>query len=202
MKCKCKEGEYYYEDICQECPSGTFIYKEEKTCVSECPLGYIVNVLSNECEVKPPPEPEDPPTPPEPEKPKEDYTEFVEDIKQNVVDLSKNQTLVQNSNTSALIYKDSDKDNASQISKDNNLSTIDLGECSNTLRTIYNLLISEDLIILKIDKNRTDSLTNEVAISLGVPFLICLVFASMRLIAFKYKNKTLYTLLGLLNSLI
>ena len=75
LKCKCKEGEYYYEDICQECPSGTFIYKEEKTCVSECPLGYIVNVLSNECEVKPPPEPEDPPTPPEPEKPKEDYTE-------------------------------------------------------------------------------------------------------------------------------
>ena len=40
------------------------------------------------------------------------------------------------------------------------------------------------------------------AISLGVPFVICVVFASMRLIAFKYKNKTLYTLLGLLNSLI
>ena len=40
------------------------------------------------------------------------------------------------------------------------------------------------------------------AISLGVPFVICAVFTSMCLIAFKYKNKTLYTLLGLLNSLI
>ena len=67
LKCKCKEGEYYYEQICQTCPSGTYIYKEENTCVSECPQGYIVNTVSNECDIKP----------------KENFTEFLDDIQQN-----------------------------------------------------------------------------------------------------------------------
>ena len=67
MKCKCKEGEYYYEHICQRYPSGTYIYKKENTCVSECPQGYIVNTVSNECDIKP----------------KENFTEFLDDIQQN-----------------------------------------------------------------------------------------------------------------------
>lgn len=55
-----KEGEYYYEQICQKCPSGTYIYKEGNTCVSECPQGYIGNTISNECDVKPPEKPIEP----------------------------------------------------------------------------------------------------------------------------------------------
>lgn len=78
LTCKYNEDIEEDEHICQRCPSGTYIYKEENTCVSECPQGYIVNTVSNECDVKP----------------KENFTEFLDDIQQNVVDLSKNQGLL------------------------------------------------------------------------------------------------------------
>ena len=67
----------------------------------------------------------------------------------NIINGEKKDVIIQNKD---ILYQITSTENQkNQKNKNNNVSTIDLGECENTLKRIYNISDSKPLIILKID---------------------------------------------------
>ena len=59
-----------------------------------------------------------------------EYDEFLNDIIDSIIDHSNNQSIISNDNSTAQIYKESEKSLADLSASNNSLSTILLGECS------------------------------------------------------------------------
>jgi hypothetical protein len=81
----------------------------------------------------------------------ENYIEngLMNSLLSNVIDGEKKDVVIQNGN---ILYQITSTENQkNQKNKNINISTIDLGECENTLKGIYNISDSKPLIILKID---------------------------------------------------
>ena len=91
-----------------------------------------------------------------------EYDDFLNDIIDSIIDHSNNQSIISNDNSTAQIYKESEKSLADLSASNNSLSTILLGECSDILHSIYSIPSTEDLIVLKIDTKTSDSFTNTV----------------------------------------
>lgn len=84
------------------------------------------------------------------------------DILDNLVEYAEDSTRISNENATAQIYMEDDTNKADEMAEGKCLSTILLGDCSDILHSVYNLPDDEQLILLKIDLNRTESATNAV----------------------------------------
>ena len=73
---------------------------------------------------------------------------------------------IQNINTTAQIYREKDSNKADVISFEYLLWTFNLVNCMKTLHEVYNINEKENLIVIKLDFNRTEAPTN------GIGFLI------------------------------
>ena len=147
---RCPGSLYLYNYGCHICPINTYSFLPEKSCVSICPKGYTQNEELKLCVISPITSDEN------------EYDEFLNDIIDSIIDHSNNQSIISNDNSTAQIYKESEKSLADLSASNNSLSTILLGECSDILHSIYSIPSTEDLIVLKIDTKTSDSYTNTV----------------------------------------
>ena len=112
----------------------TFMRESNRSCVLTCPEGLIENTTSKKCEE---------------EKVKEEtYDDFINNIVGNISDLANNLSIIESSNSTAQIYKESDAELAEADSIKSGLSALNFKECFSTLHTVYNIPSTEDLILI------------------------------------------------------
>ena len=139
---KCKYDNIYqfeYNNSCfEQCPNGTIYRSNKKICKD-------IESISNDSNIA------------DIEEKEEKISSFREDFLNGDMDdkLNNNEDYVQNENnlTLQLTTSDNQKNNSNK-----NISTIDLGECEDELKRIYNINETLPLIILKIDYYSNDTL--------------------------------------------
>ena len=130
------------ENLCVKECNINYPIKFEYYCLNKCPIGYTI--YNNNCII---------------------ISGFntTEDVEIEIYDdftIMKGQTFI------AQTYDTSIKSITNANSYNGNLSTIDFGECINKLKEKNNIPSNENLIIIKIDINREDSVTNQVEYSI------------------------------------
>ena len=147
---KCNNSLYFLNDICYEiCPENYYIYEKNKTCVNNCPENTTLNSAKTNCIDK------------------IIYTNFslysfIESIEKTILSYSSEDGLIIGNNFSMQIYELNDTKIVNENAKEYGLSEIDMGDCSNYLKEYYNISNDNDLIMLKIDKNISNSPVNSV----------------------------------------
>ena len=142
---KCKDNLYFYHHNCYlTCPKGTKIY--EKFNIKSCK--QITNLNENkDTEIK-----------------KEmNLKEVIDIIDNNIEDFADPNNIIQlNNNYTIQIYNINDKEEANLKSSELKLSIIELNECHDILKKKYNLKDNDSIIMIKIEKNITNSSVNNV----------------------------------------
>ena len=145
-------------NLCTENSNGyILLIKEENLCVKECNTNYPINfnnyclkkcptgytIYNNNCIIL-------------------SHLEITEDTIIEIYDLY---TITKSQNYIAQTYDSSEQSTKNANSYYEHLSTIDFGECINVLKEKNHIQEDENLIILKIDIYREDSVTNQVEYS-------------------------------------
>ena len=129
-KCSvCIENYYFYSNNCYEkCPDLTIIDSNKDYLA--CKFFNVSNLTKSEL-----------------------FTEVKEDIKY----IASNDSLIVNDNYSAQIFSLSDLDSINEIASNNSLTTIDIGDCEQVLREKYNISKNENLYMIKLEQQISDS---------------------------------------------
>ena len=150
----CNDDLFLTRDIecVSSCPSGTYKYIPNYTCVDECPLNFIVNEEKTKCIF----------TSFQNETTSSNFKEIVLSDISNFVDESK---IIRFSNFKAQILSTKDIDPIEQVKK--GISGIDLGECIDTLKEKYNIPENEDLIMIQTEFKEDKASDDKNRINLG-----------------------------------
>ncbi len=147
----CPEDYYNYENYCySECPNNYYSYSITRQCVNICPEnstlsynkkncvqnGYHLNITSKE---------------------------LIELISKNILSYANNQSVIIGDDSIIQVYGIKDSESIAEIAEIEKLSIIQLNECYEILKTYYNITDNEDIIMLKIDENDTNSNTNIIS---------------------------------------
>ena len=88
----------------------------------------------------------------------------INQMQENILELYHNNSVINENNMTIQIINTS-KEGQEEALNLNNVSSIDLGECENILKTHYNLSDSSPLLIFKIDLETNNTITNQVEYS-------------------------------------
>ena len=147
----CPKDYFNYENYCySECPNNYYSYSITRQCVSVCPEnstlsynkkncvqnGYNLNITSNE---------------------------LIDLISNNLLSYANNQSAIIGENSVIQVYGIKDSESIAKIAELEKLSIIQLNECYEILKKSYNIKENEDIIMLKVDENKTDSNTNIIS---------------------------------------
>ena len=126
-----------------------FFYDKTKECTNVCPENSTLNSEGDKCLQN------------------TLYTdksryELIDLIDVSILSYASSQLVIKGDNYSAQVYELGDSDSIAKIAVEQQLSTIELTECAEYLKNYYNISEKEDLIMIKIEKNTTDALVNEI----------------------------------------
>ena len=147
---KCNNSFYLFNNNCyQTCPENYYAYEKEKVCVNNCPENTTLNGAKTMCLDK------------------IMYTtlplyEFIDSIDDSILSYTSKESLIIGNNFSMQLYELKDSNTVNEIADEYKLSEIDMGDCTDYLKKYYNIPEDEDLIMLKIDKNISNSCVNSV----------------------------------------
>ena len=122
-----------------QCAKGLKLYSSK--CYSSCPSG--TDDQGTTCKAKDP----------------------IKDAEDNIVDNYENNPIQNTDNMTIQIYNTSKAGQEEAANAQSNVSTIDLGECEDILRDHYSISKDEPLLIMKVDIEREDQITNQVEYS-------------------------------------
>ena len=122
-----------------QCATGLKLYSSK--CYSSCPSG--TDDQGTTCKARDP----------------------IKDAEDNIVDNYENNPIKNTDNMTIQIYNTSKAGQEEAANAQNNVSTIDLGECEDILRDHYSISKDEPLLIMKVDIEREDQITNQVEYS-------------------------------------
>ena len=146
----CPDNFYKYQNVCvSDCPEGYFFYDETKECINVCPENTTLNSAGDKCLSNTL----------YTDKSRYDLIDMIDD---SILSYASSQLVIKGDNYSAQVYELGDSDSIAKVAVEQQLSTIELTECADHLKNYYNISEKEDLIMIKIDKNTTDALVNEV----------------------------------------
>ena len=146
----CPDNFYKFENECvSDCPDGYFFYDKTKECINVCPENSTLNSAKDKCLQN------------------TLYTdksryELIDIIDDSILSYTSSQLVIKGENYSAQVYELGDSDSIAKVATEQKLSTIELTECAEYLKKYYNISEQEDLIMIKIDKNTTDAVVNEI----------------------------------------
>ena len=128
------------------CPSGTYQYLFNNSCLESCPNNYEINEDKNKCILKPFIE-------------EITVSEFKNQIRNEITSFV-NTTKVINSTNFMAVVLTSDKINPEeQLRK--GISAVDLGNCTQVIKEYYNISFEENLIILNMESKNDENQKNE-----------------------------------------
>ena len=140
------------------CPSGTYEFALNFSCVKNCPNNYEINKQRNKCilkvfdEVK--------------------VSEFKNKIIDDITSYVNSSSIINGSDFIAVVLTSDDMDPKEQLK--NGISAIDLGDCPDIIREHYNISKDEKLIILnmesknqEIQENKNDTTDTDYSFKLG-----------------------------------
>ena len=150
----CNDNLFLTKDLecVSSCPSETYEFIPNNTCVDECPLNFIVNEEKTKCIF----------TSFQEETTSSDFKETVLSDISNFVDESK---IISFSNFKAQIIATKDIDPIEQVKK--GISGIYLGECVDTLKEKYNIPESDVLIMIETEFKEDKISDDKNSIDLG-----------------------------------
>ena len=133
----CSDDTYYITDeICvSSCPMGTYLFPLNRTCLTTCPIYYIIN--NDRCVIKP----FDKNT---------TLIEFKNQINSDIKLYYNSSNFIECSDFLAIISP-LDKLNP-EIQLENGISSFDLGNCTSIIKDYYDIPIEDNLIIVNIEK--------------------------------------------------
>ena len=132
----CSDGTFIFSNgICvSACPSGTFEFSLNRTCLTNCPLYYIVN--NNKCIIKP-----------------FDINTTLDEFKDQIgrdINLYINSSKLINGSNFLSIISTSDKINPEE-QLNNGISSFYFGNCTNVIKEYYHIPEGQNLIIVNIE---------------------------------------------------
>ena len=137
------------------CPTNTYEYSLNKSCLEKCPDKYQINSESNKCIFIIFDE-------------KITISEFKNEIKKNITSFVNSSSIINGSNFIAVVLSSDDMSPEKQIK--NGISAIDLGDCMKVIKDYYNISKDENIIILNIESknnNKKDNYSEGNSFNLG-----------------------------------